>query len=439
MLKDKKDEHTRGQLEQRARFKVGIDFATSLTKAQRDFIKSYMAEAGIRSPDGLPTTWYSFAKKIAMTKPVVEIETEATGEAFSAPYGNWNYRKPITLSNSGTTLSNYQVLITLTPENFTYAKCKNDGSDIRFSQNDKTTPLSYWIEDWNYNGTSKLWAKVNSIPPGQNIAIYLYYGNNAAESESNGDNTFNFFDDFPGTSLNLDKWVGDTSYATVSNSILTYVGSGTWKKMRSTNSYTPDMALRVKGKLKQQSCALGYEKSPCCNGRSTIYNTGLTTTSDGGNTQETTEKWSFDTEYIFDLLHKSGSHVKLYVDGILKATHTTHVGTIAQPLHVGSMLTGEANATIVDWYLQRKYTDPEPTDEFGEEEISAGKATLKAFTIHHPAIKSYEILDNGPKEEGISNLEDHISTVVTRSNLNLAASKIVVKTLANQEYEFIVK
>ena len=81
MLKNKKDEHTRGQLEQRERFRVGIDFAKSLTKAQKDFIKSYMTEAEIRSPDGLPTTWYSFVKKIAMTRPEVDIKIgEDAGE-----------------------------------------------------------------------------------------------------------------------------------------------------------------------------------------------------------------------------------------------------------------------------------------------------------------------------------------------------------------------
>jgi len=76
MLKKNKDEHTRGQLEQRERFRAGIDFAKGLTKAQKDFIKSYMAEAGIRSPDGLPTTWYSFTKKIAMTRPEVKQKDE---------------------------------------------------------------------------------------------------------------------------------------------------------------------------------------------------------------------------------------------------------------------------------------------------------------------------------------------------------------------------
>ena len=76
MRKERKNADTKTQHHQRDRFRAGIDFAKGLTKAQRDFLKSYMAEAGIVSPEGLPTTWYSFAKKIAMTVPKVEMETE---------------------------------------------------------------------------------------------------------------------------------------------------------------------------------------------------------------------------------------------------------------------------------------------------------------------------------------------------------------------------
>lgn len=74
-----------------------------------------------------------------------------------------------------------------------------------------------------------------------------------------------------------------------------------------------------------------------------------------------------------------------------------------------------------------------------EKELTAPKAVLKAFTIHHPAIMSYEIVGTGIKEEELSDLKDHISTVVTRKGLKLYASAIKVITLAGQEYTFPVQ
>ena len=54
-----------------------------------------------------------------------------------------------------------------------------------------------------------VWVKVPSIPAGGTINVYMYYGNPAALSASNGNAVFDFFDDFSG---DLSKWtvVGGT-------------------------------------------------------------------------------------------------------------------------------------------------------------------------------------------------------------------------------------
>jgi len=88
------------------------------------------------------------------------------------------------------------VLIELTPSNFHYEHCKEDGGDIRFINASEDTKLPYWVEEWNYNGTSKIWVKVDSVPEGSNVCLYLYYGNASADSESDGSEVFLFFDDF---------------------------------------------------------------------------------------------------------------------------------------------------------------------------------------------------------------------------------------------------
>jgi len=124
-----------------------------------------------------------------------------------------------TLSND---LNDYQILITIdTASLISQGKLKNDCSDIRFLDSDDKTLLNYWIESDCNRANTKIWVKVPNIPASSTKTIYVYYGNPSANSLSNGDLVFDFFDDFLGTSLNTTKWyvVSGTSY-TVSNGIL---------------------------------------------------------------------------------------------------------------------------------------------------------------------------------------------------------------------------
>jgi hypothetical protein len=92
---------------------------------------------------------------------------------------------------------------------FCNSLCKSDFSDIRFTDDDKTTKLSYWMEEMVPSNYAIFWVKINDdLDTAQ--TIYVYYGNPSASSESNGDSTFRFFDDFEGPSLNTSKWILDT-------------------------------------------------------------------------------------------------------------------------------------------------------------------------------------------------------------------------------------
>jgi len=108
--------------------------------------------------------------------------------------GNWDYRRAITLSPA-TSVANYQVLVVLTTAIMgdPYSHVNSDGSDIRFTGLDGTTLHDYWIESWDNTGTSRIWVEV----AGSGTAtIFMYYGNTAASSASDGKATFDFFDDF---------------------------------------------------------------------------------------------------------------------------------------------------------------------------------------------------------------------------------------------------
>ncbi len=113
--------------------------------------------------------------------------------------GKWNFNRVITIANSGEKVSDAVILIQLNNNEFDYTKTKTNGADIRFF----ATPgklsgagLSYWIEQWNDSGVSRLWVKVPVLKSNSQKKIYMVYGNSGAESVSNGNTTFLFFDDF---------------------------------------------------------------------------------------------------------------------------------------------------------------------------------------------------------------------------------------------------
>lgn len=123
----------------------------------------------------------------------------------------FRYRNPVTIKNkTWDDLSNYQVLVELSSSNFDFDLAQSDGSDIRFTDSDGNL-LGYWIESWDKASESaSVWVKVPSIPASPDkTEIFMYYGNPSVSSASDGDATFEFFDDFEGTSLDTEKWDED--------------------------------------------------------------------------------------------------------------------------------------------------------------------------------------------------------------------------------------
>ncbi len=118
------------------------------------------------------------------------IPTTATGDLAGAPppTASWltgySLRKSLTVSNSGSALTDYQFLvITNTQSLITAGKMRSDCGDVRFTDQDATTLLNYWLESGCNSTTTRLWVKVPSTPSGGKN-IYLYYGNTSATSAS---------------------------------------------------------------------------------------------------------------------------------------------------------------------------------------------------------------------------------------------------------------
>jgi len=158
--------------------------------------------------------------KIVGTNEAASVVLDLGGGAWYNT--NWLKRAPITITNTGSALSDYQVKIIIHYD----ADMKSDFSDIRFTTDDGTTEIPYWIESKTDRQEAVVWVKVPSIAASGNTTIYIYYGNPSATTASNGENTFVFFDDFEPES---DKWSGssttsDVSYSTIGNACVK--GSG---------------------------------------------------------------------------------------------------------------------------------------------------------------------------------------------------------------------
>lgn len=278
------------------------------------------------------------------------------------------------IENSGTKLTDHQVMVELKGSDFP-AETNGVGADIRFTDAGGVE-LSYWIEEWNGAGkTARIWVKVPEIFPDGNIKITMHYGNPSATSSSNGDTTFDFFDDFDGTALNTNKWLVQqvksqnrnspplTPAIAVSGGRLT-VGSQTVIVSKSTFS-TPNI---LEAKLSLPINPTGFMtifsaqtmgKEGDHMGFETVNSNEMTITADpsdrsmniinmDGKEKVHTMKWRSE-DVVFQTSYS------------MVAIHTKRIPVDPLYIHFINQPEGKSGVNIVaDWVRSRKYAFPEP-------------------------------------------------------------------------------
>ena len=162
----------------------------------------------------------------------------------------WQYRRPITISYSGSALTDYQVLVTFDSASLISAgKMKNDCGDLRFTASDDTE-LNYWIESGENTSSTKVWVKVDSIPDG-GTTIYVYYGNSGASSASSATTTFELYDDFEDGSLNSALWEVIGSASETGGYAFASTNNNGWRGIRGKTAFAPghivEFEFRVEG------------------------------------------------------------------------------------------------------------------------------------------------------------------------------------------------
>ena len=313
----------------------------------------------------------------------------------------WQYRKRITIQGQSGAGSGYQVLLKVGESSGAsgydfhveghsaiFPSGKNDSGDLRFTSSDGITLLPIWVEaveGTSPNRVAYVWVKVSDNLD-SNVDIYCYYGNNSASNVSNGDDTFDFFDDFEGTALDSDKWDsiqvdGSGGSHSVSNSELTVIqlksAVGNYKVYSKSNYLNKFLELKLKfpnfGTTDGEYQGAGFDEY------NTIFQNHVVAAAWDSN--DTHTKWyrcasggslsncsiSVDpTNYhIFGLWWISSSSSKFYADRNFECEITTNIPTINLPIAFHTRVwtsSATADAKVVcDWVRIRKRVDPEPS------------------------------------------------------------------------------
>jgi len=307
-----------------------------------------------RSASSLAVDWV-LVRKYASPEPTTSLLAE--DEALQLAY-----RKNILLNNPGSALTDYQVNLTIdTAALVTAGKMKSDCADLRFTDStsyntqDWASNHKYWIESGCNTSATRVWVKVPAIPTGTST-IYAYYGNASAASASNGANTFMFFDDFTGSSLDTSKWTMALGSAAVSNSEVYFNAEG-WLKSIPLFGTNTSLKFRTKTTV---TTMLDYGYGAAQNNDASIYETESPHTQvlytnnvqDGGIS-------AFSTAYqTREIKRESTMSVKAYTNDIYDTQSTANINSNSVFIGFYDWSTG---TTYIDWAFVRKYVSPEPT------------------------------------------------------------------------------
>ena len=184
-------------------------------------------------------TYHSQAVPISAETPRVILQQGITGTStiytnstsarvYVAPnwLTGWSYRKShlINYAAGAGTLYQTQVIVHYGSgtdngaDVYLNSHSRTDFGDVRFTDDDGSTLLDYWMESKVDGVNATFWVEVANDLSTVNQTIYVYYGKSDAMTTSNGANTFLFFDDFDDNDIS--DWTQVTGTWTVASGIV---------------------------------------------------------------------------------------------------------------------------------------------------------------------------------------------------------------------------
>jgi hypothetical protein len=304
----------------------------------------------------------------------------------------WGYRKSHLITASAGAGTNYQVGIkvykttgtdgTETVNGATMGKvyvgvhCRDDFGDIRFTDNDETTELDYWMESSTSGVSAVFWVEVRDTLE-SDATIFVYYGKSDATTTSNGVNTFLLFDHFLGETLNTDLW-NSAGTPVVGSGKVTITGTA-GEEIASKNSYGKGTAIRASGQLDSTSGGgqpvIGYQNDIQDTNVVELFTynssgnyTGYTKTA-GGTSGGIDTGIADTTTCIMNIEWAADNLVKFQVStsNLLSYTNSAKIPTGTYPINIYCRFINDFAA--FDWIVVRKYVGTEPVHStWGSEE-----------------------------------------------------------------------
>jgi len=282
----------------------------------------------------------------------------------------WTKYKLFSVKNSGASaLTNYQVKLTVKRSTgtdlgstvFVGTDCEEDYDDLRFTKADGTTLLDYWIETAS-SSEAMVWVELDSLPAGKTTDFKIFYGNSEAAAASDGDATFPLFDDFPGNSIDGDKWTATAGVA-VSGSICTITStSGTSYNITSKSVFGLGYAVRARWKMSTEMNYIAHGFYASANDRAQFYystSKSYLTTKNGGIT--TTAHSNAYTSYAnWEARRISSSLVEYAFNDGTPVAVTTNVPIIDLAVAFRVVYHTANVDSSIDWVLVRKVAATEP-------------------------------------------------------------------------------
>jgi len=343
--------------------------------------------------------WYMWANETKTSddqNPVITFTTAGTYNirlyASNSAGGDWENKTGYITSknanhysnwtdfyvNSTSAQTDYQVKMILdnrtgsstTTLFYTNGTTRSDWIDVAWTDTSNAT-LGFWKENRTDTATNTTWwIKVPSISNDNTTKIRLFYGN-ASETTSymSGNDTFEFFDDFEGSSLNMGKWTkSGTVTITVSNSTVTFPGDagGSWIKSIPTYGTNYTVRSRFKANLwSGESPAVGFVNAGTTN-YALIYGSYVTAgqvnllANDGTGAASTVITMMDNTSYkVLEVKRNSTTSILASYNDTTQFSHSTKIPAGSLNASIGAA--GDAGGTIFsDWIVVRKSTMFEP-------------------------------------------------------------------------------
>ena len=326
----------------------------------------------------------SATQAITVTSPSVGFDP--TG------YGNWTEF----WVNSTSAQTDYQVTLLLdnrtgmstTTLFYTNGTTRSDWADVAWTDTSNAT-LGFWKENRTDTSTNTTWwIKVPSIANDNTTKIRLFYGNASQTlSYMNGTGTFNFFDDFDGTTVNTDKWtVKFAGLISVGNSIINVSGNLGWINSKS-QTFGQNTAVRSRAQLHKTTTTYGIGYDLADNSqygwiraddvtgqRRFLFKTaGVKGTDFSPDLDENYHVWEVKRDSVG--LTATGDGTQL---GTLAWTSTTQTGT---------SLLAEAGHSYYDWLVIRKITATEPFLTLAVAGGGGASAPVASFTVNKNMVR----------------------------------------------------